>query len=89
MKNQPLFVYAFQWCDCVYESTFSTMSLHQTYAGAYKAMRKVILQDWEEEFEQFKWSRRSWNKSHPDIFHRWNNPFWGKSWCITKIEINP
>jgi hypothetical protein len=83
------YVYAFQWCDCVYESGFTTISLHETYAGAYKAMRKEILKEWEEGFEQAQWVEREWNKLHPRIFNRWTNPFWNKNWIIEKLEIQP
>lgn len=31
-------VYAFEWCDCVYESAYGVQSLHATKAGAERAM---------------------------------------------------
>lgn len=36
-------VYAFLYTDCIHESSFATMSLHRTKAGAYKAMRKFLI----------------------------------------------
>jgi hypothetical protein len=33
-------VYLAEWCDCKYESGFSTISVHKTKAGAYRALRK-------------------------------------------------
>ncbi len=33
-------VYAFEYTHCVYESSFTTMSMHATKRGAYKAMMK-------------------------------------------------
>ena len=38
-------VYAFEWCDCVYESAFGVVSLHDTKKGAYVAMRKRKLRE--------------------------------------------
>jgi hypothetical protein len=31
-------VYAFMYCDCVFESSFATISLHRSKEGAEKAM---------------------------------------------------
>lgn len=45
MENK---VYSFQYNFSVYESDFTTMSLHYTKKGAYFAMRKHILKDYEE-----------------------------------------
>ena len=36
-------VYSFDYCSCIYESSFAVVSLHTTKAGAYKAMRNDIL----------------------------------------------
>lgn len=83
------YVYAFQWCDCIYESGFSTMSLHETYAGAYKTMRKEILGAWDREFKQTQREKRIWNKLYPNEYERWTNPFWDKRWTIQKLEIQP
>ncbi len=33
-------IYEFLYCSCIYESSYATMSLHRTKAGAYKAMKK-------------------------------------------------
>ena len=35
-------VYAFEWCDCVYESAYGVMSLHETKESAYRAMRSHL-----------------------------------------------
>ena len=42
-------VYSFQYCSCIYESAFATISLHRTKKGAYKSMREYI------ESEYAKW----------------------------------
>lgn len=31
-------VFAFEWCDCLWESGFSVVSLHATKADAFRAM---------------------------------------------------
>jgi len=36
-------VYAFQWCYSMLESDYVVESLHTTKAGAYRAMRSVLL----------------------------------------------
>lgn len=33
-----MIVYAFLYCDCIYESAFSPVSLHKTLEGAIMAM---------------------------------------------------
>lgn len=40
-------IFAFEWCYCIFESDFTTMSLHKTKAGAYRAMRKFLLNEYE------------------------------------------
>ena len=41
-------VYAFMYCDCVFESTFATISLHRSKEGAEKAMEahKAEKKEW-------------------------------------------
>ena len=41
-------VWSFQYTYCVYESDFATISLHKTAKGAYNAMKKHILNEYEE-----------------------------------------
>lgn len=38
-----LIVYLAEWCDCIFESAYNTISVHKTKAGAYKALRKKRL----------------------------------------------
>jgi uncharacterized protein (DUF2461 family) len=38
-----MFVYQFNYCSCIYESSYATISTHRTAKGAYKAMRVFIL----------------------------------------------
>ena len=36
-------VFAFEYCDCVYESAFHVVSLHTTKRNAFKALRKHLV----------------------------------------------
>jgi hypothetical protein len=40
MEKTNQFIYAFMYNDCIYESTWATMSLHFTRQGAKEAMEK-------------------------------------------------
>ena len=61
-------VYAFEWCSCIYESGYTVESLHKTKAGAYKAMRKALLERWEEETQK----ERYWRLQYRPLEHqRW------------------
>lgn len=42
-------VHAFEWCDCIYESGFSVVSLHATKEGAYRSMKAYVFKAWEDE----------------------------------------
>jgi hypothetical protein len=73
-------IYAFQWTSCVYESAFFTVSLHKTRLGAYKAMRGMLLEEWESNFkirihgEKLEADTRYFRLrggDHPLEFERW------------------
>ena len=40
-------VYGAFWCDCVYEGGMSLVTAHLTKKGAYNAIRKILLDEWE------------------------------------------
>jgi hypothetical protein len=70
-----MYVYAFQHCHCIYESSFYTMSIHLTYKGAYKRMKKHKLDGFQEWIMQSK-------------FHRLRYKFGAiELWDIIKIKI--
>lgn len=69
-------VYVFEWCFCIYESGFSIESLHLTKAGAYKAMRKVLLERWNED---------RWGVS--GRFAPNDEPLRSQRWRIREIEV--
>jgi hypothetical protein len=41
-------VFAFEWCDCIFESGFSLESLHDTKIGALKTMIATANLRWQE-----------------------------------------
>lgn len=61
-------VYAFEWCYCIYESGFCVESLHLTKAGAYRAMRKTLLERYVEGTHQERYWRQ---RFQPLNSHRW------------------
>lgn len=68
-------VYAFEWCDCVYESGFSIESLHQTKAGAYRAMRKALVERWIE------------SRGGRGVVAPLDEPLYSSAWRVREIEI--
>ena len=47
LEERKMKIFAFEWCYCIFESDFTTVSLHKTKAGAYRAMRKFLLNEYE------------------------------------------
>ena len=41
--------FGFYYTDCTHEVPFILQSFHRTKAGAYAAMRKRLVEDWEKE----------------------------------------
>jgi hypothetical protein len=72
-------IYAFEYCSCIYESTFGIESLHLTKRGAYKAMRSFILKKWGVDFDTFevygKQQRRDWIKRGIMNNHQWDGKY--------------
>lgn len=66
-------LYEVLYCSCIHESGYSTLSLHRTKLGAYKAMRKAILTEWEfsiEVIHNFK-GQFKFKQDHPLEYQRW------------------
>lgn len=76
-------VYIFFWNNCIYESAPYPVSIHFTMAGAYKAMRKLLLEDYEENLTQRRWSDRITQRS---LYLKYGE---SKRWYISKTEIQP
>ena len=68
-------VYAFEWCDCVYESDFVVRSLHTKKDAAWRAMRYAVL-----DFAQRR--RDDSIMSGYDFTHRHSS-----DWRIRELEV--
>jgi hypothetical protein len=44
-------VYEFGYQPCIYESAMSTVSIHKTFKGAYKAMREHLLHSYKKWYD--------------------------------------
>lgn len=71
-------VWVAEWCDCVYESGFSILSVHATAIGAYRAMRKKLLPEWDEDRDL---------RLRFGAFRRGDKTLGSKSWRIKKYEV--
>jgi hypothetical protein len=64
-SNSPV-VYTVWYNSCVYESAARTISIHQTKAGAWKALRKMLWDKAVDHREQgLTWAGRDWMRSNP------------------------
>jgi len=63
--------FGFFYTDCHWEVPLIIQSFHRTKAGAYRAMRKRILADWESGFARYVEEERRFYKRQC----RWPNPF--------------
>ena len=66
-------IYKVMYCSCIYESGYTTVSLHRTKLGAYKSMRKEILDEWDSYLEvihNFK-DQFKYKLDHPLEYQRW------------------
>jgi len=69
------YVYAFQYCQCIYESSFATMSIHRTYKSAYKRMKIHKLEAFKEWMDMRKESRLTFKFGESE------------RWSIKKLKI--
>lgn len=67
-------VWAAEWCDCIYEADFTTLSIHATAVGAYRAMRAKLLPEWEKDRV---------------LYRKGDKPLDSKAWRIKKYEVLP
>lgn len=70
-------VYAAMWCDCVYESGYTPISLHKTKRGAFKALLKYRYDLWAEDRESELLS--GYKNDYAPTYH--------KSWTIKEFLI--
>lgn len=74
-------VYIAYWNDCIYESVPAPISIHRTMKGAYDAMKRTILEDYEEWLERRRWCDRATRK------YTYDKHGGDKHWFIRKEEI--
>lgn len=67
-------VWAFEWCNCVYESAFRVESLHLTAVGAYRAMKAKLLVEWD-------------NDRNDQLVYGMPSSLTSQAWGIRKIEV--
>lgn len=63
-------VHAAEYCGCVFESGFEVISLHHTKAGAYKAMRKHLI---DQHNSETLWINGQYRKNYfsPCVYQQW------------------
>lgn len=72
-RSEMNFVYEFTYCWCIYESGFTTVSIHRTAAGAYWAMRNFRMDMFN------KWRNKPGKQEYLDTVHQ--------AWRIRKREV--
>lgn len=76
-----MIVYAFRYNSCIYESSWATISLHYTKAGAYKALRAHRRMAFEE------WKRVYADEDLCDELNDIRN-FWSMlDWYVAEVEV--
>lgn len=71
-------VFAFEWCNFTFESSFEAVSLHATKAGAWWALRRRLLAeaaDARDDDLRYGKSRHKWSEF--------------KAWRVRRIEVLP
>lgn len=62
-------VYEFKYCFNTHESSSFTVSIHKTYKGAYKAMKKHMFEEYEEWLNYSSYFRKRFKfNSHKEWF---------------------
>lgn len=78
-------LFGFFHCSCVYESGHSLVSLHRSKAGAYKAMRRNILAQWEDHFGVSK-THIHMGRGHWEYW-RHMKPMDSMLWTVKAVEV--
>lgn len=73
------YVFAFEWCPCIYESAFGLVSLHTTKRGAFKEMILTANKRWHED----RWRHLSggYGKPRPKGCDH-------EAWRVIRIEVH-
>jgi hypothetical protein len=76
-------LYTFLYCDCIYESSYATISTHYSMQGAYKAMRTFLLKQYEEWYNNRIIYGKGRNPHSVDKFGR------HEAWTVGTIQVLP
>jgi len=71
-------LYVFLYNDFIHESAYSTISIHTTKKGAYKALKEHKLQEYQDWYEDRMVNGKKWDRKFA----------WDKDWKISIIKIN-
>lgn len=80
-RNHPLTIrgYGFYYTDCHYEVPLIRKSFHRTKAGAYRAMRKFLLETWDRHWRGYVNERKKWSSALGENSQKrqgtWYGPF--------------
>ncbi|MGE4534649.1 hypothetical protein [Halomonas sp.] len=72
-------VYAFEWCDCIYESDFAVVELHETKRDAVRSMVVEANHRW--------WQNRNMNLMYGKLFTV--TPLMHCAWRVREIPVHP
>jgi len=85
-----MIVYLFEYNPCTYESAASTLSVHKTEEGAYKALEEHQEKKREEYQNKIEWELKEYpgllksaRTYHPDKFGE--SEWWG----VTEVKLLP
>lgn len=91
--------YGFFFTDCHHEVPFLLQSFHRTKLGAYRAMRKFLLDEWEKHMKHYREDTRYFSYRDKDGKRmrcgkrdgKWYGPFFAAKWTVRKhvMEIQP
>jgi hypothetical protein len=87
-RNHPLCLrgFGFYYTDMRWECPMVRHSFHRTKAGAYRAMRKFLVDEWNLKFDSYRNAPRLTAKRHG----HWHRPFDHAKWGVfpDTIEVN-
>jgi hypothetical protein len=91
-RNHPLTIrgYGFYFTDCCYEVPLIQQSFHRTKAGAYRAMRKFLVERTEKHYTDYKTEPRKWG-SYEDRSSKREGHWYGAldhcKWAVMSATI--
>ena len=77
-----MLVYSAEHNYCIYESAFYSLSLHTTKKGAYKAMRKHLLKEWED-----RTIKQPYHNATKEEVYKTDDVLFGQRWRVATEEV--